>query len=44
MGHSGNSYKGNIIYFGGGRKYNKTLKIRECFNDILVFSPKDNSL
>lgn len=33
-GHSIICWKNGFLIFGGEKKYNKELKIRECFNDL----------
>ena len=43
FGHSSHLYKNNILIFGGERKYNTTMKMRECYGDIRLYSPLDHN-
>ncbi|KAL4486350.1 hypothetical protein ABPG72_007136 [Tetrahymena utriculariae] len=38
QGHSLVCYKNSLVLFGGERKYNKNVRIRECFSDCRIFN------
>ncbi|EAR84527.1 kelch motif protein (macronuclear) [Tetrahymena thermophila SB210] len=38
QGHSLVCYKNQLVLFGGERKYNKNVRIRECFSDCRIFN------
>jgi len=37
--HTACEYKGSVVIFGGERKYNSILAIRETLNDVYMFNP-----
>lgn len=37
IGHSACLYERNLVFFGGERRFNEALKLRECLNDIRMF-------
>jgi len=39
-GHSACEYKGNVVIFGGEKKYNHALGFRESLNDVYTFNPE----
>ncbi|CAD8069171.1 unnamed protein product [Paramecium primaurelia] len=39
FGHTATLYKSNIIIYGGEKKFNHLMKIRECYNDVRMFNP-----
>ena len=38
LGHSACYYQNRVIIFGGEKKYNTHLRLRECLNDVYSFS------
>ncbi|KAL4481097.1 hypothetical protein ABPG72_015052 [Tetrahymena utriculariae] len=42
-GHTGHQYKKDLLVFGGEKKYNSHLKMRQCFNDIQIYEFSKNS-
>jgi hypothetical protein len=38
------AWKNRILIFGGEKKYNPTLKLRDCLNDTFLYNPKDQSI
>lgn len=43
LGHSACYYQKGIIIFGGEKKYNSNLRMRECLNDVYSFSIEKSS-
>ncbi|CAD8086895.1 unnamed protein product [Paramecium sonneborni] len=43
FGHTGTQYKQNIIIYGGEKKFNQVMKIRECYNDVRMFNPLEKT-
>ena len=41
-GHTACEFKKNIVIFGGEKKFNSAIKIRECLNDTRIFNPETN--
>lgn len=41
FGHTANIYKDQLIIYGGEKKYNPALKMRECYGDIRLYIPND---
>lgn len=39
FGHSTILYMNSFVIFGGERRYNPDLHLRECYNDTLFFDP-----
>jgi len=37
-GHSAHAYKGNMLIFGGEKKYSSDIKIRLCYNDLWQYN------
>lgn len=44
LGHTSNAYKKSIVVFGGERKFNKTLKIRNCLSDAFLIQPREEHI
>ena len=40
QGHTANLYKGQIVYFGGEKSYNRIYKWRMCTNDTRIYDIK----
>ena len=40
FGHTTTKWRKKLILFGGQKKYNKTMKLRECFNDLWCYLPE----
>lgn len=40
FGHTCSVYKNKFIIFGGERRFNSELHIKECYNDAIMFDPK----
>jgi hypothetical protein len=34
FGHTATLYKSSILIYGGEKKYNNAMRMRECYNDI----------
>ncbi|CAD8181227.1 unnamed protein product [Paramecium octaurelia] len=41
FGHTAIFYKQQIIIYGGEKKYNNAMKMRECYGDVRMFNPLD---
>ena len=41
-GHSALEYKKSVIFFGGEKKYNESISLRECLNDTRSYNPEKN--
>lgn len=41
-GHTALEYKRNVIFFGGEKKYNQVMALRECLNDTRSYNPEKN--
>ena len=41
FGHTANLYKQSIIIYGGEKKFNNVMRIRECYSDVRLFNPAE---
>ncbi|CAD8174604.1 unnamed protein product [Paramecium octaurelia] len=41
FGHTATLYKQSIIIYGGEKKFNNVMRIRECYSDVRMFNPAD---
>lgn len=41
-GHTALEYKKSVIFFGGEKKYNENISLRECLNDTRSYNPEKN--
>ncbi|CAD8070637.1 unnamed protein product [Paramecium primaurelia] len=41
FGHTATQYKQSIIIYGGEKKFNNVMRIRECYNDVRMFNPAE---
>ncbi|CAD8175850.1 unnamed protein product [Paramecium octaurelia] len=43
FGHTATLYKQQLIIYGGEKKYNSAMKMRECYGDVRIFTPSDKT-